>query len=130
MAAPPLFVVRRCDGFYRFRHDVRTRPPGDTVRADAIAHRSSAVSCDSGHTRVGGSRLSRAGITLTTRETIMAHNSNDPGHTKRIPVNESAAVENSGMPRQPGRASSQPAVPEWWWSAAGASRPVYGPYEI
>jgi len=60
----------------------------------------------------------------------MAHISNDPRHTKKIPVNESAAVENSGLPRQPVHASSQPAVQEWWWSAAGSSRPVYGPFEI
>ena len=60
----------------------------------------------------------------------MAHISNDPGHTKKIPVNESAAVENSGLPRQLGHASSQPAMQEWWWSAAGSAPPAYGPYEI
>jgi hypothetical protein len=60
----------------------------------------------------------------------MSHIANDFKPVKKTPVNPSGAVQNSEPPRQPVDASPGAVAQEWWWSAAGSSRPVYGPYEI
>lgn len=60
----------------------------------------------------------------------MTHVANNSASAKKIPLNKSATAEEGELMRQADDVSSRAVKQQWWWSAADASRPVYGPYEI